>query len=54
MTLRALVDFNARMADIKLPVLIAHGDDDLVCRIDGSQKFNETITSTDKTFKVNN
>ena len=40
------------MSEITTPVFTAHGSDDKVCHIDGSTKFNDTIASADKTFKV--
>ncbi|XP_067943169.1 monoglyceride lipase-like [Watersipora subatra] len=51
-TINALVDFNSKMSQITVPVYIAHGGEDLVCHIDGSTKFRDTISSTDKTYKV--
>ena len=51
-TLQGLVEFNDRMSEIKLPVLICHGDDDRVCHIDGARKLYDTASSEDKTLKV--
>jgi acylglycerol lipase len=37
---------------VKLPVLMVHGSDDLLCPLDGARPFYEAIASTDKTLQV--
>jgi alpha-beta hydrolase superfamily lysophospholipase len=39
-------------ADIKLPILIIHGGEDLICTPEGSEQLYATINSEDKTIKI--
>jgi alpha-beta hydrolase superfamily lysophospholipase len=39
-------------AEIKLPILIIHGGEDLICTPEGSEQLFATISSEDKTIKI--
>ncbi|MGW8143778.1 MAG: alpha/beta hydrolase [Anaerolineales bacterium] len=39
-------------AEIKLPILIIHGGEDLICTPEGSEQLYATISSEDKTIKI--
>lgn len=40
------------MNEIELPILICHGDDDKICRFEGSEKLYNAAKSADKELKV--
>jgi alpha-beta hydrolase superfamily lysophospholipase len=43
---------NTHLADLSLPVLMIHGEDDPICPPNGSQRAYDTVSSTDKTLKL--
>ncbi len=45
-------DVKARLADLKMPILIAHGGDDHICPPSGAPILHQGIGSPDKTLKV--
>lgn len=48
--LDAMAEIEKRSAEFKLPYLIIHGTDDLICDIKGSEAFYKNSASTDKTL----
>ncbi|KAF0683445.1 Aste57867_24479 [Aphanomyces stellatus] len=41
-----------RMHEVALPMLVQHGDCDIIVRVDGSRRFHAAAASTDKTLHV--
>jgi alpha-beta hydrolase superfamily lysophospholipase len=37
---------------IKLPVLLLHGTEDDICRVEGSQRLFETVAAPDRTLRL--
>jgi len=45
-------EIEKRAEEVKVPLLILHGDNDKICDISGSYNLHEKSTSSDKTLKV--
>jgi len=50
--LNALAGILAKCKEIKIPVLLTHGDKDRIIAVKGSQRILEALASTDKTLDV--
>lgn len=48
--LESMMEIERRRGEFKLPYLLIHGTDDLICDISGSEIFHKESISTDKTF----
>ena len=49
---RAMGDFQARVADIRLPLLLLHGGADSMASPEGSRFLDANVSSTDKTLNI--
>ncbi|MFW6124245.1 MAG: alpha/beta hydrolase [Acidobacteriota bacterium] len=50
--IRASKNVIKRSDELKIPVLIIHGEEDQLCKFEGSREFHEKVGHTDNTFKL--
>ena len=50
--MKAIATKNARMAEIRVPLLVFHGTADRLAAVDGSQQLYSRATSADKTLRL--
>ena len=50
--LDTIADLHSRLADVRLPFLVLHGDEDKLCLLSGSQNMYDQAVTDDKTLKV--